>query len=242
MRLEDNNIPKHVAIILDGNGRWAEKQGKSRSEGHKAGLDRLKSLSEYIINKGIKVLSVFAFSTENFKRDKKEVDYLMNLFSNGLKSSIKFFHDKNIKVIVSGRKDNLPKKVINTINTLETKTKDNTLGILNICLNYGGKAEIIDASKEITKDVIAGKISVDDINEELFKRYLYNNLIDVDLLIRTGGELRISNFMIYESAYAELYFTDTYFPDFDELEFDKALDSFNKRDRRFGGVNGNKNN
>lgn len=242
MRLEDNNIPKHVAIILDGNGRWAERQGKSRSEGHKAGLDRLKSLSEYIINKGIKVLSVFAFSTENFKRDKKEVDYLMNLFSNGLKSSIKFFHDKNIKVIVSGRKDNLPKKVINTINTLENKTKDNTLGILNICLNYGGKAEIIDASKEITKDVIAGKISIDDINEELFKRYLYNNLIDVDLLIRTGGELRISNFMIYESAYAELYFTDTYFPDFDELEFDKALDSFNKRDRRFGGVNGNKNN
>lgn len=242
MRLEDNNIPKHVAIILDGNGRWAERQGKSRSEGHKAGLDRLKSLSEYIINKGIKVLSVFAFSTENFKRDKKEVDYLMNLFSSGLKSSIKFFHDKNIKVIVSGRKDNLPKKVINTINTLENKTKDNTLGILNICLNYGGKAEIIDASKKITKDVIAGKISIDDINEELFKRYLYNNLIDVDLLIRTGGELRISNFMIYESAYAELYFTDTYFPDFDELEFDKALDSFNKRDRRFGGVNGNKNN
>lgn len=242
MKLEDNNIPKHVAIILDGNGRWAERQGKSRSEGHKAGLDRLKSLSEYIINKGIKVLSVFAFSTENFKRDKKEVDYLMNLFSNGLKSSIKFFGDRNIKVIVSGRKDNLPKKVINTINTLENKTKDNTLGILNICLNYGGKAEIIDASKEITKDVIAGKISIDDINEELFKRYLYNNLIDVDLLIRTGGELRISNFMIYESAYAELYFTDTYFPDFDELEFDKALDSFNKRDRRFGGVNGNKNN
>lgn len=242
MRLEDNNIPKHVAIILDGNGRWAERHGKSRSEGHKAGLDRLKSLSEYIINKGIKVLSVFAFSTENFKRDKKEVDYLMNLFSNGLKSSIKFFGDRNIKVIVSGRKGNLPKKVINTINTLETKTKDNTLGILNICLNYGGKAEIIDASKEITKDVIAGKISIDDINEELFKRYLYNNLIEVDLLIRTGGELRISNFMIYESAYAELYFTDTYFPDFDELEFDKALDSFNKRDRRFGGVNGNKNN
>ena len=242
MRLEDNNIPKHVAIILDGNGRWAERQGKSRSEGHKAGLDRLKSLSEYIINKGIKVLSVFAFSTENFKRDKKEVDYLMNLFSSGLKSSIKFFGDRNIKVIVSGRKDNLPKKVINTINTLENKTKNNTLGILNICLNYGGKAEIIDASKEITKDVIAGKISIDDINEELFKRYLYNNLIDVDLLIRTGGELRISNFMIYESAYAELYFTDTYFPDFDELEFDKALDSFNKRDRRFGGVNGNKNN
>ena len=242
MKLEDNNIPKHVAIILDGNGRWAERQGKSRSEGHKAGLDRFKSLSEYIINKGIKVLSVFAFSTENFKRDKKEVDYLMNLFSNGLKSSIKFFGDRNIKVIVSGRKDNLPKKVINTINTLENKTKDNTLGILNICLNYGGKAEIIDASKEITKDVIAGKISINDINEELFKRYLYNNLIDVDLLIRTGGELRISNFMIYESAYAELYFTDTYFPDFDELEFDKALDSFNKRDRRFGGVNGNKNN
>ena len=240
--LDMDRIPAHIAFIMDGNGRWAKKRKMPRTYGHHEGTKTIRNLALEANNLGVKAMTVYAFSTENFKRDKKEVDYLMNLFSNGLKSSINFFGDRNIKVIVSGRKDNLPKKVINTINTLETKTKDNTLGILNICLNYGGKAEIIDASKEITKDVIAGKISVDDINEELFKKYLYNNLIDVDLLIRTGGELRISNFMIYESAYAELYFTDTYFPDFDELEFDKALDSFNKRDRRFGGVNGNKNN
>lgn len=240
--IENNKVPNHVAIILDGNGRWANACGKSRSEGHKAGLERLKLLSEYIINKGVKVLSLFAFSTENFKREQKEVDYLMNLFSSGLKSSLKFFNDKNIKVIVSGRKEGLPLKVINTISTLEEKTKDNTLGILNICLNYGGKAEIVDATKRIVNEVKNGKITLEEITEELFSNYLYHKLPDVDLLIRTGGELRISNFLIYECAYAEFYFTNTYFPDFNEQEFDKALISFNNRDRRLGGINDNKNN
>ncbi len=234
MNLE--NIPNHVAIILDGNGRWATNRGLNRSEGHKAGLDRLKNLSDYIIKRGVKILSVFAFSTENFKRDKKEVDYLMHLFAGGLKDSIKFFSNKNIKVIISGRRINLPKNVIKTIDVLQEKTENNTAGILNICLNYGGKAEIVDTARKIAYLVQNKELTVDEIDEELFSKNLYNDLPPVDLMIRTGGELRISNFMIYECAYAEFYFTNTYFPDFDELEFEKALDSFNERNRKFGGL------
>ena len=242
MNSENFSIPKHVAIILDGYGRWAQNRGKSRSEGHKAGLDRLQSLSEYIIKKGVKVLSVFAFSTENFKRDKKEVDYLMNLFSTGLKKSLEVFNSQNIKVIVSGRRDKLPTKVLKTIDELQNKTCDNTAGILNICLNYGGKAEIVDTTKKLAKKVHDNEITIEDITEDLFSEYLYNPLPPVDLMIRTGGEIRISNFMIYECAYAEFYFTDTYFPDFDEEEFDKALNCFNNRNRRFGGINDKKGN
>ena len=229
------NIPNHVAIILDGNGRWATSRGLSRSEGHRAGLDNLKLLSQYIISKGVKVLSVFAFSTENFKRDKKEVDFLMNLFSSGLKKSLLFFKEKNIQVVVSGRRENLPEKVVETIEILQTETKSNTAGILNICLNYGGRAEIVDTTKKIVKMVKKEEIDIEEIDETLFSKMLYHNLPPIDLMIRTSGELRISNFMLYECAYAEFYFTDTYFPDFDELEFDKALENYQNRNRRFGG-------
>lgn len=235
------NVPNHVAIILDGNGRWASSRGLSRSQGHKAGLDNLKVLSEYIINKGVKILSVFAFSTENFKRDKKEVDFLMDLFSDGLKDSLVFFHDRNIKVVVSGRKENLPKKVLKAIQELQEHTKNNELGILNICLNYGGQAEIVDATKKICKLVCENGLQYEEIDENIFGKYLYQDLPPIDLLIRTSGELRVSNFMLYQMAYAEFYFTDTYFPDFKEEEFDKALESFNGRNRRFGGKYENKN-
>ena len=240
--MNDKNIPNHVAIILDGNGRWATSRGLSRSQGHKAGLDNLKVLSEYIINKGVKILSVFAFSTENFKRDKKEVDFLMDLFSNGLKESLSFFNDRNIKVVVSGRKENLPKKVLKTIDELQEKTKSNDLGVLNICLNYGGQAEIVDATKKIVEEISENKIKLEDINEEYFGKYLYQDLPPIDLVIRTSGELRVSNFMLYQMAYAEFYFTNVHFPDFNCLEFDKALESFNGRNRRFGGKNEDKNN
>ena len=230
MRLEDNNIPKHVAIILDGNGRWAERQGKSRSEGHKAGLDRLKSLSEYIINKGIKVLSVFAFSTENFNRPKEEVDFLMNLFIKGFKKDTTFFNKENIKVVFSGRKEPLKKDVIEAMEYLSESTKNNTKGILNICLNYGGRSEIVDAVNHIIKD------NLKEVDEEVINNYLYNKLPDIDLLIRTSGEVRISNFMLWQLSYAELYFPKCYFPDFNQEEFDKALLEYTKRDRRFGSV------
>lgn len=232
----DNKIPKHVAIIMDGNGRWAQKRGLKRTKGHQKGAEALKKISEYVYDKNIKVLSVFAFSTENWKRDKEEVDYLMDLFIKAFKENFDVVKKKGVKVIFSGIKDKLSDKVIKTMEKMIEETKDNTNGIFNICLNYGGQDEIINATKKISKDVKDGIIDYNDINQDLFGKYLFNDLPPIDLLIRTSGEYRISNFMLWQMAYAELYFTDTLWPDFDEKEMDKAIDSYNKRDRRFGAV------
>lgn len=233
--MEENKIPNHVAIILDGNGRWATKRNLNRSMGHKAGFDNLKKLSKHIFKRGVKVLSVFAFSTENFKRDKEEVDYLMNLLVSSFKTLIN--KKDNVKIVFSGRKDNLRKDVMDSINEIEDMTKNNTEHIFNICFNYGGRADIIDATKKIIKDCEEGIISIENLDEELYKKYLYNEIPDIDLLIRTSGELRISNFMLYQLSYAEMYFPETLFPDFDNKEFDKAIELYNNRDRRFGGIN-----
>lgn len=230
-------VPKHVAIILDGNGRWAKERGLTRSMGHDAGFTNLKNISKYILSKGIKVLSVYAFSTENFKRSQEEVSYLMNIFTSKFKSCIKDFNKESIKVIFSGRDKPLPDKVLKAMKELEESTKDNTKGILNICINYGGRSELVDTCKKISKMVANKEIDVDDIDEELVSRNLYNNLPDVDLMIRTSGELRLSNFMLWQNSYAEFYFPKTYFPDFDEEEFDKAIIEYTKRDRRFGNIN-----
>lgn len=232
----DNKIPKHVAIIMDGNGRWAQKRGLKRTKGHQKGAEALKKISEYVYDKNIKVLSVFAFSTENWKRDKEEVDYLMDLFIKAFKENFDVVKKKGVKVIFSGIKDKLSDKVIKTMEKMTEETKDNTNGIFNICLNYGGQDEIINATKKISKDVKDGIIDYNDINQDLFGKYLFNDLPPIDLLIRTSGEYRISNFMLWQMAYAEFYFTDTLWPDFDEKEMDKAIDSYNKRDRRFGAV------
>lgn len=230
-------VPRHVAIILDGNGRWAKEKGLTRSMGHDAGFTNLKNISKYILSKGIKVLSVYAFSTENFKRSKEEVDYLMHIFTSKFKSCIKDFNKENIKVIFSGRDKPLPNKVLKSMKELEEATNDNTKGILNICINYGGRSELVDTCKKISKMVENKEISIDDIDEELVSRNLYNDLPDVDLMIRTSGELRLSNFMLWQNSYAEFYFPKTYFPDFDEEEFDKAIIEYTKRDRRFGNIN-----
>lgn len=232
----NNKIPKHVAIIMDGNGRWAQKRGLKRTKGHQKGAEALKKISEYVYDKNIKVLSVFAFSTENWKRDKEEVDYLMDLFIKAFKENFDVVKKKGVKVIFSGIKDKLSDKVIKTMEKMTEETKDNTNGIFNICLNYGGQDEIINATKKISKDVKNGIIDYNDINQDLFGKYLFNDLPPIDLLIRTSGEYRISNFMLWQMAYAEFYFTDTLWPDFDEKEMDKAIDSYNKRDRRFGAV------
>ena len=229
-------VPNHVAIILDGNGRWAKERGLTRSMGHDAGFTNLKNISKYILSKGIKVLSVYAFSTENFKRSKDEVDYLMNIFTSKFKSCIKDFNKENIKVIFSGRDKPLPNKVLKAMKEWGAATKDNTKGILNICINYGGRSELVDTCKKIGKMVENKEISIDDIDEELVSRNLYNDLPDVDLMIRTSGELRLSNFMLWQNSYAEFYFPKTYFPDFDEEEFDKAIIEYTKRDRRFGNI------
>ena len=230
------NIPNHVAIIMDGNGRWAKERGLIRSKGHLAGSKNLSKLLKYIFNKGVKVLSVFAFSTENFKRSKEEVDYLMNLFVEMFKTYNKELKENNVKVVFSKKEEGLPQKVEKIIKDLEESTKDNDGAIFNICINYGGYDEIVDMTKKVAKKVKNKELDINDITRETIWDNLYQKLPPIDLLIRTGEELRISNFMLLQMAYSELYFTDTLFPDFDSKEFDKALLSYNNRNRRYGGI------
>ena len=231
-----NSIPAHVAIIMDGNGRWATRQGLKRSQGHYAGYKRLKKTALYILDKGVKYLSVFVFSTENFKRSEEEVNYLMDLFVKAFKNDKKFFIKNNIKVVFSGRREPLSEKVLKTMDEMQRDTAHCTKGVFNFCINYGGQAEIVDASIKIASLYKEGKINLDDINTESFYHYLYNDLPTVDLLIRTSGEIRISNFMLYSISYSEIYFTSVCFPDFDESEFDKALLDYQTRNITKGGV------
>ena len=238
MNIENLKIPNHVAIILDGNGRWAKAKGLPRSKGHEAGFENLKTISEYIFEKGTKVLSVYAFSTENFKRSKNEVDFLMNIFESKFKEYSTELKEKNIKLVFSGKKESpLPKGVIKTMNDAEELTKNNTGGILNICINYGGRSEIIEATKKIANKIKNNELDIENITEENFGKYLFQNLPDVDLMIRTSGEQRISNFLLWQNSYAEFYFPNVCFPDFNQEEYDKALLEYTKRDRRFGSVN-----
>lgn len=230
--MEKLKIPNHVAIIVDGNGRWAKKRNLPRMKGHDAGLKQIKKICTYALDRGVKVLSLYVFSTENFKRENNEVNHLMDLFVLMFKKEKNFFIKNNIKVVFSGRDEPLPKKVIKARDELSEVTKDNTNGILNICINYGGRAEIVDATKKIIHD----GIKEEDINEELFKKYLYQDLPPVDLMIRTSGELRLSNYLLWQNAYAEFYFPNILFPDFTENDFEDAILVYNKRDRRFGNA------
>ena len=229
------NIPNHVAIILDGNRRWAKKRGMKPQEGHYRGFTNLENLADYVFSKGVKVLSVYAFSTENFSRAKDEVDYLMDLFAVAFKKYFEKQNKKNVRIVFSGRREPLPEKVLKMIDEVTEKTKDNTGPIFNICVNYGGRPEIVDTTKKICEMVKNGEISIDDIDEDLFTKNLYQDLPAIDLMIRTSGELRLSNFLLWQNAYAEFYFPEIEFPGFDEKEFDKALEVFDKRNRRFGG-------
>lgn len=231
---ENLKLPKHVGIIMDGNGRWAKKRGLKRSFGHKAGADNLEKLLNHIYKLGIKYVSVYAFSTENFKRSEEEVNYLMDLFVKYFTKKKKIFVKEELKVVFSGSKNNLREDVLKGINDLEETTKDFDRGVFNICLNYGGRLEIVDAIKKISLEVKYGSLDIEDINEELVSHYMYQDLPSVDFVIRTSGEQRISNFMLWQSSYAEYYFPEVLFPDFDSKEFDKAILEYNKRDRRFG--------
>ena len=222
-----------MAIIVDGNGRWAKSIGKIRSYGHLKGYENLKKIINYVNdNLDIKYISLFVFSTENFKRSKDEVDYLMNLFKKGFKEEKDVYIKKNMKVVFSYKKEGLSKDIISIIEEVESSTKDNTGLVVNFCLNYGGRSEIVDACKKIIDD----KIDKNDITEDLFKDYLYNKLPDIDLMIRTSGEQRISNFMLWSLSYSELYFTKTYFPAFTTNELLEIIDDFNNRDRRYGNA------
>lgn len=227
------NKLNHLAIIVDGNGRWAKNMGKIRSYGHLKGYENLKKIINYVNdNLDIKYISLFIFSTENFKRSKDEVDYLMNLFKKGFKEEKDIYIKKNMKVVFSGKKEGLSNDIISIIEEVESSTKDNTGLVVNFCLNYGGRSEIVDACKKIIDD----KIDKNDITEDLFKDYLYNKLPDIDLMIRTSGEQRISNFMLWSLSYSELYFTKTYFPAFTTTELLEIIDDFNNRDRRYGNA------
>lgn len=223
-------VPNHIAIIMDGNGRWAKEKGMPRTYGHKAGADTLRKILTSCGELGIKYLTVYAFSTENWKRAKEEVDTLMFLFKTYLKNEKKLLMKNNVKFLVSGRKEGVSKDLLAEISKLEEATKGNTGITLNIAFNYGGRAELVDAIKEIVKN------NEKEITEETVEKYLYNQLPDPELLIRTSGEMRISNFLLWQIAYSEIYVTDAYWPDFNKDELIKAIESYQKRDRRFGGV------
>lgn len=227
--------PNHVAIILDGNRRWAKERGLPTLKGHQKGFENIRDLAPYIIGKGVKVLSIYAFSCENFNRSSEEVNYLMDLFVKSFKKELNNIHEENIKVVFSGRREPLREDVLEAIDYITDKTKDNTNGILNICLNYGGRQEIVDGAKRLAVDIQEGKVKLDEVDDTLFYKYMYHELPPIDFLIRTSGEERISNYMLYQMSYAEMYFPEIYFPDFNDKEFEKAIDVFNKRERRFGG-------
>lgn len=239
---KDFIIPCHVGIIMDGNGRWATKRGLSRSAGHKAGADNIKKLCLHAADVGVKYLSLYAFSTENFKRSAEEVNFLMDLFIRVFTTEFKVFEENNVKVLFSGRREPLSKKVLETMDGIVERTKNNTALVLNICLNYGGQSEIADTTKKICQMYKDGLIKLEDITPEFIQHNLYQDLPLLDFVIRTSGELRTSNFMPYQSSYAEYYFPKILFPDFDNVEFDKAIEEFNKRNRRFGGYDENKSN
>ena len=232
---KDLVIPKHIGIIMDGNGRWAKKRGLIRSMGHRAGADNLKELCLHMASVGVQYVSLYAFSTENFKREKYEVDFLMNLFVTLFTKEFQTIMEHNIRVVFSGRTSLLPKKVLKAMEEVSEKTRDNTGAVLNICLNYGGQSEIVDMTKRLCQDYKEGKIDLSDIDCSFVQHHLYQDLPPLDFVIRTSGELRLSNFMLYQASYAEFYFTDVLFPDFNALEFDKAIVEFNQRNRKFGG-------
>ena len=229
-------IPMHVGFIVDGNGRWALERGLSRSEGHKEGFVNLMRLLKYIYSRNVKYVSAYLFSTENFKRSKKEIDFIMGLLTGKLNDILEFCHDEKIRAVFSGRRDNLSSKIVKTIEKIEKDTSKYEDRIFNICFNYGGHLEIIDATKKIVLDANQGIIDINKLDEDTFRKYLYQDLPPVDLMIRTSGEQRLSNFMLWQCSYAEFYFPKVYFPDFDEDEFDKAIIEYTKRDRRFGGI------
>lgn len=228
-------LPKHVAIIMDGNGRWAQKRGSPRVAGHKAGVETVRGVIQACAEKRIGVLTLFAFSSENWRRPKKEVSLLMELFLMALQREVKKLHKNGVQLRIVGDVSAFDKKIQEQIKKSEALTKDNTSLILNIAANYGGQWDITRAVKTLARQVEAGQIKADDITSELISQNLcMSDLPEPDLFIRTGGEQRISNFLIWQLAYSELYFTDTLWPDFDREAFELALRSFAGRQRRFG--------
>lgn len=227
-------MPKHIAMVLDGNRRWAKERGMHTLKGHQKGFENIKNLAPYIIDRGVEVLSVYAFSEQNFNRSEEEVSYLMDIFVNMFKKECNKIHEEGIKIVFSGRRNRLRKDVVQAMEEITEKTKNNTKGIFNICIGYSGQQEVADAVKKACELYKNGDISIDDITPDFVQQNMYQDLPPVDLMIRTSGEHRLSNFMLYQCSYAEFYFPKVYFPDFSKEEFEKAILEFNNRARRFG--------
>ncbi|HPC31056.1 MAG TPA: polyprenyl diphosphate synthase [Candidatus Paceibacterota bacterium] len=235
MELSNNSLPQHIGIMIDGNRRWARKRGLPPFEGHRKGIQRVEEIIKYAYNKGIKILTLYGFSTENWKRSSKEVNFLMNLFEKYVRKGLKEEQKKDKKYYIQfrhiGRKDRLPKHLVELLKELEKATKKNSQMVVNVAIDYGGRDEVTRAVKKIVRK----KLKPEEINEEVLMKNLdTNDLPDVDFVIRTSGEMRLSNFLPLQAAYAELYFPKIYWPDFDKKQLDLALEEFKKRERRFG--------
>jgi len=236
-RIDKQKVPEHVAIIMDGNGRWATKKGLPRSYGHKRGVNVLKEILKASKKLGCKVLTVYAFSTENWTRPTKEVDFLINLFSEVLRNEIDEIHEESTKIKFIGDLSPFPETLKKIISSSESLTKNNNEFLFNVCVNYGGRQEIVKVAKELALKSSSGEIKPSAIDEELFNSELLTRGIkDPELLIRTSGEKRLSNFLLWQLAYSEIYISDVLWPEFNEYEFLKAIIDYQSRNRRFGGI------
>lgn len=233
-------VPKHVAIIMDGNGRWAKERGLKRTEGHREGMEAIRRVAHYAANRGVKVLTLYAFSTENWKRPPQEVHYLMKLPVEFFDRFVPELIENNIRVHMMGIEEKVPSSTLKSIHKAMDETKHCTGMVLNFAFNYGGRLEITEAIKTIAQDVLEGQVAVRDIDEELIAQQLFSNDLapysDIDLMIRTSGEQRLSNFMLWQNAYSEFYFAEKNWPDFNGELFDQALSSYQQRHRRYGGL------
>ncbi|MBR4724121.1 MAG: isoprenyl transferase [Clostridia bacterium] len=235
--IDMNNLPKHIGVIMDGNGRWAKKRGLPRSAGHQAGADTLKKIVTECNNMGIKYITVYAFSTENWKRPKEEVNFLMNLLLSYLRDSERTLAKENVVIRAIGGREELSEEIRAQIKKTEEFTKNNTGIVMNIALNYGSREELVRAAKKIAERTKAGEIQIGDITEDMISSELYTGgQPDPDLIIRTSNELRLSNFLMWQSAYSELYFTRTLWPDFSVSDLHNAILEYQSRNRRYGGV------
>ena len=238
--LNSKNMPRHIALIMDGNGRWAKKRGLPRTYGHKVGTQRIIDIINESIDLKIEALTVYAFSTENWKRNNDEIEYIFSLLYEMFDKKMESIMNKNIKVRVLGTLDRLEGKydlLKQKIEEITNKTKNNTGLMFNVAFNYGSHDEIIRAIKNISKEVKDNSISVEDIDESLLENYLMTKgLPNIDMVVRTSGEVRLSNFLLWQVAYSELIFTNTYWPDFDGYEFRKCIQEYQKRDRKYGNV------
>lgn len=230
-----NTLPNHVAVIMDGNGRWAQRRGLPRSSGHQAGVKATRTVVEHFARRGIGMLTVYAFSSENWGRPNKEVSFLMELFLRSLRNEVDSLHSNNIVVRFIGHVESFPENLQRQIKLASEKTRANTGMVLNIAVNYGGRSELVHTMKRIAGELAEGKLHVDQIDDNLITRYSWlTDGIDPDLFIRTGGDQRLSNFLLWHLAYTELVFTQTLWPDFGEEELDEAFENYSGRQRRFG--------